>query len=231
MLVREMRQLELDISLPPPLRHRRAIDMRTDPMFLRNQFGGTGKWGIPLVRKQDINLEDLDLIACTNCIQNDREYYDRGVHFFVDDYNFRDIYDTPEKTLSLYSQYRFCCTPDFSTYSEMDQWRQLESIAHSRWCGAWWQAQGMKVVPTVTWDGYASFEFCFEGIEQGCIVAIATYACHANEVAYMRGFHTMCKRIEPTAIICYGDPMPGMSDMVISIPVCPPRCLHRDFRQ
>lgn len=224
----ENEQMELGLTLPPPPRHRRMIDRRTDPMFLRNQFEGKGKWGMPMVHKQEIDLSDLELIACTNCIDDDREYYDRGVHFFVDDCNFEDIYLAPEKTIALYSQYRFCCTPDFSAYSEMPQWRQLESVAHSRWCGAWWQAHGMKVVPTVTWDGYASFEFCYEGIERGSIVAIATYACRQNEVAYMRGFRTLCERVAPSAIICYGEPFPDMVDKVIPIPVCLPRCLHRE---
>lgn len=230
--MKNMQQLELDLALPiPPQRHHRAIERRTDPMFLRDQFEGVGKWGLPFVRRQDIDLEDLNLISCTNCINDEREYYDRGVHFFVDDYNFEDIYLSPEKTFSLYSQYRFCCTPDFSVYPEMRMWRQFESVAHSRWCGAWWQAHGMKVVPTVTWDGYSSFEFCFEGIEQGCIVAIATYACHGNEAAYMRGFRAMCERINPSAVICYGEPFPNMPNNVIPIPACPPRCLHREIRK
>lgn len=86
----------------------------------------------------------------------------------------------------------------------------------------------MKVVPTVTWDDFSSFEFCFEGIEQGSVVAIATYACHGNEVAYMRGFWAMCERIEPSAIICYGALLQGMPDIVIPIPVCHPRCFHRE---
>lgn len=39
---------------------------RTSPMFLRNQFVGFGKYGIPFVKKQDIPLDDLNLIAYTN---------------------------------------------------------------------------------------------------------------------------------------------------------------------
>lgn len=32
---------------------------RTNPLFLRNQFVGDGKFGIPIVKKQDISLENL----------------------------------------------------------------------------------------------------------------------------------------------------------------------------
>ena len=169
------------------------------------------------------------MIACTNTIANDEEYFDFGVHFFVDDYDFGGVYENPEKTYPIYSQYRFCCTPDYSVFGEMQTWRQMESVAHSRWCGAWWQSRGMKVVPTVTWDGYASFDFCFDGIERGSVVALATYACSQNKAAYLRGFDAMRERINPSAVICYGEPFVGMSGNIIAVPVCHPRCFHREI--
>ena len=103
----------------------KSIDRRNDSLFLRNQFQGVGRFGLPMIKKQEIYLEDVGLIACTNTIGNDTEYFDYGVHFFVDDFKFDSLYEQPEKTLERYSQYRFCCTPDFSVYSEMMPWRQL----------------------------------------------------------------------------------------------------------
>ena len=46
-----MEQMELGLVLPPTPSHRQALDKRVDPMFLRNQFDGTGKWGLPFVCK------------------------------------------------------------------------------------------------------------------------------------------------------------------------------------
>jgi len=62
---------------------RNARNRRNDSMFLRNQFPGVGKYGIPIVSKQTLNLDCLNLIACTNTIPNDEEYFDSGVHFFL----------------------------------------------------------------------------------------------------------------------------------------------------
>lgn len=207
-----------------------AYEKRNAPTFLRNQFIGIGKYEFPLIRKQVINLDNVGLIACTNTRLDDQEYYDFGVHFFVDDYDFGHPYEAPEKTYNLYSQYRFCLTPDYSVYAEMPTWRQIESVARSRWCGAWWQSRGMTVIPTVSWDKYPSYDFCFDGIEPGSILAIATYACRQDRSAFLRGYDAMLERIRPQAIICYGNPLPGMRGNITTIQVCHPRQFHRELR-
>lgn len=210
-------------------KRKRAYDSRNSPIFLRNQFSGDGRYGIPLVKKKQMDLADLNLIACTNTVRDDDEYFDFGVHFFVDDVNFEDLYARPEESFDQYSQYRLCCTPDLSIYGEMQPWRQIESVAHSRWVGAWWQAHGMVVVPTVSWDGYASFDFCFDGIEEGCAVAIATYGCRQDRTRFLRGYFTMLERIRPETVICYGDPFPGMEGPLVVIQPCHPKSFHREL--
>lgn len=98
---------------------------------------------------------------------NDREENKKaGVHFFVDDYRFKGIYNNPERTLKKYAQYKFLLTPDFSTYADMNLWRQLESVAKNRWIGAYWQSKGLTVIPTISWGLYQSYEFCFDGVEK-----------------------------------------------------------------
>ncbi len=218
-------------EIPPDLHGKRkaAFDRRNDPMFLRDQFEGKGRYGIPIIRKQRINLDNINLIACTNTIEDDEEYFDFGVHFFVDDYRFEDIYNDPEATLSLFSQYRFCCSPDFSVYGEMQPWRQLESVAHSRWVGAWWQSKGMTVVPTISWDKYPSYEYCFDGVEEGAVVAVATYACRQGQTGFLRGYAEMLERIRPEAVICYGEPFLRMGGNIIVIPQKHPRLFHREI--
>ena len=100
-----------------------SLEMRNDARFMRNEFETVGDWQIPLVRKQRVNISNLSLIACSNTKKHENEAnIHRGVHFFVDDYRFSGIYDSPERTLDKYSQYDFLLTPDFSTYSDMNLW-------------------------------------------------------------------------------------------------------------
>lgn len=192
--------------------------MRDNPLFMRNSFATTGKWGIPLVKKQELTTENIMLVACSDTRANDNEANKKkGVHFFVDDYRFSGIYDNPERTLERYSQYAFLLTPDFSTYSDMDLWRQLESVAKNRWVGAYWQSKGRIVIPTVSWSTPRSFEFCFDGVEQHATVAVSTLGCKKAKIDFMRGYEVMLEKLQPETIICFGDPFSEMQGNLLVV--------------
>ena len=128
--------------------------MRDNSLFMRNSFESTGKWGIPLVKKQEYSTDNIMLVACSDTRANDNEENKKkGVHFFGDDDRFSVIYDQADRSFERYSQYAFLLTPDFSTYTDMDLWRQLESVAKNRWVGAYWQDKGKLVIPTISWGG------------------------------------------------------------------------------
>ncbi len=191
---------------------------RNNPLFMRNEFQVEGKFGIPIVKKQAIPLENLSLIACSDTQSHPSETNKKsGVHFFVDDDRFENIYKNPMKSLKKYSQYAFLLTPDFSTYADMNPWRQLESVAHSRWVGAYWQNQGLKVIPTVTWSTPSSYDYCFDGIEKYSIVAVGMIGCKRNRFNFINGYNEMLRRIEPEAIICFGNPFNEMTGNIIPI--------------
>lgn len=193
-------------------------DMRKSKLFMRNEYITAGKWQIPLVRKQELNTSELSLVAYSDTRFNDNEENTkRGVHFFIDDYRFMGIYDNPEKSLAKLSQYAFLLTPDYSTYADMNLWRQIESVAHSRWVGAYWQSKGLIVIPTISWSDARSYSFCFEGVEQNAIVAIGMIGCKGNRVAFMRGYNAMLKKLSPKCIICFGKPFDDMAGNIVVV--------------
>lgn len=185
---------------------------------MRNSYEGQGHWNIPLVRKQEIDISAISLIACSDTRSRDNELNcTNGVHFFVDDYRFEGTYTHPERTLEKYKQYAFLLTPDFSTYADMDLWRQLESVAKNRWVGAYWQDNGLTVIPTISWSTPRSFDFCFDGVEQNAIVAISTLGCKKSKLQFMRGYNMMLERLNPKTIICFGDPLAEMDGNVVKV--------------
>lgn len=191
---------------------------RNDPLFLRNEFETDGKWEIPLIKKRDVELSNVNLIAISDTKYNDREENRRrGVHLFVDDYKFENVYKNPERAIVRLSQYSFVLTPDFSTYSNMNYWRQLESVAHSRWCGAFWQDQGMSVIPTVSWSTSTSFDFCFDGIEEGSIVAVGMIGCKHSKKEFLYGYDKMLTKINPSTILCFGSPFEEMEGNIVAV--------------
>lgn len=192
--------------------------MRSDNLFMRNEYSGHGKWNIPLIKKQAVDVENISLIACSDTRSNDNETNTKnGVHFFVDDYRFNGIYNNPEKSLMKYSQYAFLLSPDFSTYADMNLWRQLESVAKNRWCGCYWQEQGLTVIPTISWSTPRSYEFCFDGVEKNSIIAIGMIGCKQNKKEFLRGYDYMLSKIEPEAVICFGTPFDEMRGNIIPV--------------
>ncbi len=56
--------------------------MRSNPLFMRNQYPVCGCWDIPMIRKQKVDLTDICLIACSDTRPNDNDTNKKcGVHF------------------------------------------------------------------------------------------------------------------------------------------------------
>ncbi len=192
--------------------------MRANQLFMRNSYEVRGRWNIPFVRKQEIDTSAISLIACSDTRRNDNDINRaNGVHFFVDDYRFEGIYINPKRTLEKYRQYAFLLTPDFSTYADMNMWRQLENVAKNRWVGAYWQNNGLKVIPTISWSTPRSYEFCFDGVEQNAIVAVSTLGCRRSKLQFMRGYNAMINKLNPETIICFGNPFDEMEGNIVKV--------------
>ena len=69
-----------------------------------------------------------------------------------------------KEELQKLSEFYCVLSPDFSLFTNMPRALQIESVFKNRWCGAFWQSKGLKVIPTVSWSDEKSFDFCFEGM-------------------------------------------------------------------
>jgi hypothetical protein len=78
----------------------------------------------------------------------------------------------------------------------------------------------LTVIPTITWAEDKSFDFCFEGIETGAVVAVSTVGNMDNTKEFMAGYLAMIKRIKPELVINYGQKIEGMDEAadILSIP-------------
>lgn len=99
----------------------------------------------------------------------------------------------------------------------MPRWMQLANVAKNRWCGAYWQAHGLTVIPTISWAGASSFDFCFDGVEQNAVVAIGMIGCKKSRVGFLRGYHAMLERLNPSKVICFGEPFPEMDGNIVPV--------------
>ena len=199
---------------------------RTSQTLLRNQYPGKGKMQIPIVPKfkeRPGDFDDLLLIGFDKTHLEDQNHLGRMVHFFLYDYRFERVWKNPDNDIEKLSRYRAVLSPDFSMYLEMAPVMQLYNVFRNRWCGAYWASKGIRVVPTVNWGNESTFDFCFEGIEKGSVVAVSTYMASEHDHRqdqkewFMAGYNEMLRRIEPERIICYNTPFPEMQGNIIPV--------------
>lgn len=206
-------------------------NFRSKQTFLRNEFDAQGKWNIPIVQKCEFDVSTVNLISYSDTKSNEIDKHrQKGVHFYIDDYRMEGLYRNPEKYVDRLRQYRFIITPDYSLYRDMPLAIQLMNIFKSRWCGAYWQSKGITVIPNVSWSDSTSFSFCFDGIEEGSIVAVGMIGSKRNKTAFMRGYNEMLRRIKPSAIICFGKPFAEMEGNIIPVDYISSRRLNRNGR-
>ena len=199
---------------------------RTSQALLRNQFSGNGKLKIPIIpmfQEKPGDFDDLLLIGFDKTHLEDQNHLDRMVHFFLYDYRFERVWKHPDNDVEKLSRYRAVLSPDFSMYLEMAPVMQIYNVFRNRWCGAYWASKGLRVIPTVNWGDESTFDFCFEGIEKGSVVAVSTYMAseHDNRCDqkewFMAGYNEMLRRIEPEKIVCYNTPFAEMQGNIIYV--------------
>ncbi|MCH5154218.1 MAG: DUF4417 domain-containing protein [Clostridiales bacterium] len=110
-------------------------------LLVRNEYRGTGKYDIPIVRKQQIDLHKIKFLDYTKAKINDGKNADKTLHFFMHDWKFDKVYNKPDDELEKLKQYYALLTPDFSLFTDMPLALQIESVFKNRWCGAYWQSR------------------------------------------------------------------------------------------
>ena len=179
------------------------IQNRIDPLNLNKGkviYQDHDPYQMPYIYKQDHN--DIQLQSF-----NYKGDITKYAHFFLDDYQFERVWNTPKKYLTRAFRYKGLLTPDFSLYTDYPIAIQIWNTYRNRWCGQYWQMKGCKVIPTISWSTKESYDFCFNGIEKGSKVAISNIGVINNKEnlkLFYQGYYEMIKQIEPEEIILYG---------------------------
>ena len=138
-----------------------------------------------------------------------KTYSDRnvGVHFFIDDYQFERVWRFPDRYVPLLREYECVFTPDFSLYVNMPLTLKIYNVYRSRVLGHYWQMQGVKVIPTLQWADFRTFDFCFTGIAPGGVVAVSTLGSAQNPQSrgyWIAGMKQAISKLQPTTVLLYG---------------------------
>ena len=194
------------------------IDLSIDNLFKENERHRTndtynldiidnskteGFYQMPIIKNN--NFIPKDIIGF-NYAKTSKEK-NVGIHFYLDDYQFERLWNKPEDYIDILKEYDCIFSPDFSLYVDMPMAMKIWNIYRSRLIGQYYQNQGIKVIPTLSWAEKETFEFCFEGIPKGSIVSISTIGVKKNKEAlkiWKEGVDELIKRIKPSTILIYG---------------------------
>lgn len=146
-------------------------------------------------------------------------------HFFYDDYKFISVWREPDKKLDVLKRFKAVISPDFSLYTDFPKALQILSCYRRQWCGAYWQIQGIDVIPDVIWGEPDTFSWCFDGVPKGGTVAVSSLGVEKNPQwngkennLFEQGYNEMLKRLEPETILFYGKLTDGLKGNIIKIP-------------
>ena len=184
----------------------------------RRIFEGTGEYGIPKLKATQ--LDEMCEFIGFNYAAKCQMRQDKGVHFFLDDYQFNRLWTSIDRYIPMLSEFRYVMTPDFSLYTDFPKAIQIYNHYRKHWVGAYLQEAGANVIPTITWSTPDSYEWCFDGEPIGGTVAISSVGClnsKERKRLFLLGYAEMIKKLRPEKIVFYGNVPPECIGNIIRI--------------
>ena len=180
-------------------------------------FDGVGAYGIPRLNPSTCGADEF---IGFNYVKTCKQPENKGVHFFIDDYQFLRCWTNPDAYIGSLRRFKCVFTPDFSTYTDFPPAIQIYNHYRKHWLGAYWQANGINVIPTISWSGAESFAWCFDGEPVGGPVAVSSVGTQVNKTArvlFMQGYEEMLERLQPELIYFYGNVPEGCTGNIIPL--------------
>lgn len=188
----------------------------------RYQFAVDNYYGIPnMYPSKAVGTQMLRFCDWAE-VENPEDYI---AHFYYDDFKFIQAWRDPDRYIEKLRRFKAVVSPDFSLYTDFPRALQILSCYRRQWVGAYWQMQGLDVIPDVVWGDEESFSYCFEGIPKNSTVAVSTVGVKEDKFwngdqgeLFRRGYAEMIKRLEPSTILFYGDMIEGLEGNIVRCP-------------
>lgn len=165
-----------------------------------------GDFEIPFIKPEQYEpVKEYIPFNLASSIRSGREI--KGIHFFIHDYLFENLWARREKYADMLKQFNVVLSPDFSPYMDWPVMVQRWNHYRKHLIGAWMQSIGCRVYPTITWSDSRSFEWCFEGEplrSTVCVSSVGMMKSKEDRSLFMRGYDKMLEVLEPETILFYG---------------------------
>ena len=169
-------------------------------------FDGVGDFEVPCIDPFDMDTSNAKLLGF-NYARTEKHPEDKIVHFYLDDYQFERVWNNPDIYLSVLKRFKAVLSPDFSMYSDFPKAISIFNHYRKQWCGAYWQRNGINVIPTIGWTGNGDDDWCFDGIPRNSLICISTVGTSSKpeyRKLWVEGFNHALDVLSPKKILFYG---------------------------
>ena len=178
------------------------------------QYEGVGKYDIPELEPVKSIPEITEWIGFNYVLSDKNPSQNKGVHFFIDDYQFMRIWNNPDAYVQKLSQYGAVIAPDFSPYGDMPLATQIFNHYRKHWVAKYLQERGVNIIPCIRAStDERSLEFYLEGEPKGGVVAISSMWVNKSKELkdyFMREYELMYKTLKPSKVLVYGTEVEGL---------------------
>lgn len=165
-----------------------------------------GKYDMPVLAAVHGELPQELIPFHTAISQKDTE--NKWYHFYEDDYQFERFWKNADKYIPILKNYKGGITPDFSVYLDMPRSQQIWNCWRNRVMAYHMQAEGLNVIPNVSWSDMESLEWAFDGIPEESVLSVTSQGCMGSNYvckqSFLNGLHELVRQKHPELIVVYG---------------------------
>lgn len=139
------------------------------------------------------------------------------IHFYTEDYRFECIRKYPERYLPMLKSADYVIAPDFSTYRNFPFPVLLKNLYDNQVLAAYFEKNGIKVVPNVVWSSPMFYDVTFSGQPSNCTIFVNSKSLSTKDKkglgCWLHGYKEAVNRLSPKKIFRIGKIVPGEEEI------------------
>lgn len=139
------------------------------------------------------------------------------LHFYIHDQKFHALWTNPDRYTAMFKQVRSIIAPDFSVYTDMPMAQVVWNTYRNKMLAAYWQSEGIPVIPNASWATESTYEYCFDGLPSRSVIAINSTGIGTDTMSrklWRQGYDYALQRLDHILIVRYGAKQAGEKESI-----------------